>query len=54
MRRGGQARLGHKDHSILAAFTSHLEAVSSRPLILIEAPSSAYHGGMLRVGNITL
>src|SRR5215813_13380815 len=30
-----------------------LEAVSSRPLILIEAPSSAYHRGMLVVGKVT-
>ena len=33
MRSGGQDRPGHTDHSILAAFTSHLEAVSSRPLL---------------------
>src|SRR5215471_318479 len=31
-----------------------LEGVGCRRLILIEAPSSAYHGGRLRVGNITL
>src|SRR5262245_9288447 len=30
-----------------------LEAVGWTPLILIEAPSSAYHGGRLRLGNIT-
>src|SRR5262245_24689065 len=28
-----------------------LLAVGSRPLILIEAPSSAYHSGMLSLGN---
>src|ERR687888_32744 len=28
-----------------------LEGVGSRPVILIEAPSSAYHDGMLIVGN---
>jgi hypothetical protein len=28
-----------------------LEAVSSRPLIFIEAPSSAYHRGMLSLGH---
>jgi hypothetical protein len=33
MRIGGQDRPGHKDHSILAAFTSHLEAVSCTPLL---------------------
>ena len=32
MRRGGQARLGHCDHSCLTTFTSHLEAVGSMPL----------------------
>jgi hypothetical protein len=31
-----------------------LYAVACTPLILIEAPSSAYPGGMLRVGNIAL
>jgi hypothetical protein len=31
-----------------------LEAVSCTPLILIEAPSSAYHGGTLRLGKIML
>ena len=29
MRRGGQERLGHHDHSCLTTFTSHLEAVGS-------------------------
>jgi hypothetical protein len=33
MRRGGQDRLGHQDHSCLTTFTSHLEAVSSTPFI---------------------
>jgi hypothetical protein len=32
MRRGGQERLGHHDHSCRTTFTSHLEAVGSRPL----------------------
>ena len=31
MRRGGQDRLGHHDHSCLTTFTSHLEAVSYTP-----------------------
>jgi hypothetical protein len=30
-----------------------LYAVGCTPMILIEAPSSAYPRGMLRVGNIT-
>jgi hypothetical protein len=29
MRRGGQDHLGHTGHSMLATFTSHLEAVGS-------------------------
>jgi hypothetical protein len=32
---------------------ARLEGVGCSRLILIEAPSSAYPGGMLRVGNIT-
>jgi hypothetical protein len=31
MRIGGQDHLGHTGHSMLVTFTSHLEAVSSRP-----------------------
>src|SRR5262245_14920912 len=50
MRIGGQDRLGHHDHSILTTFTSHLEAGGWTRLILIEAPSSAYHRGMLALG----
>ena len=33
MRRGGQDRLGHQDHSCLTTFTSHLQAVSCTPLL---------------------
>src|SRR5262249_20387830 len=46
---GRQARLAAG-----ARYERTLAAVACSRLILIEAPSSAYHGGMLRVGNITL
>jgi hypothetical protein len=36
---------------MLATFTSHLQAVGSMPLLLIEAPSSAYHVVCWRWGN---
>ena len=42
MRRGGQDHPGHTDHSILAAFTSHLEAVGS----------SAWFGTVSRVRRL--
>jgi hypothetical protein len=53
MRIDRQDRLGHHDHSLLTTFTSHLEAVSCTPLILIEAPSSAYHVGLRGLGKTT-
>ena len=38
MRRGGQDRLGHHDHSCLTTFTSHLEAVGSSALLDAHLP----------------
>ena len=33
MRRGGQDHLGHRDHSLLTTFTSHLQAVGCKGLL---------------------